>query len=151
MAGNLEAIKSAVDRLNGSGIEVSLFIDPEAEQVKAAHMCGAQAVELHTGSYCNAADEASRQRLLGHLEDGAKLASRLGMKVLAGHGLNLRNIRPILRIPEFEEYSIGHSIVSRAVFVGFEQAVGEMLELVRTAVSPVPAPSSPMAPPRRRL
>ena len=152
VAGNLEAVKSAVDRLNGHGIEVSLFIDPEAEQVKAAHMCGAQAVELHTGTYCNAIDDVSRKRCLDQLEDGAKLASRLGMKVLAGHGLNLRNIRPLLKMPEFEEYSIGHSIVSRAVFVGFEQAVIEMLDLVRTAASPAPqAPSAPMAPPRRRL
>ncbi len=152
VAGNLEAIKTAVGRLNAAGVEVSLFVDPDPEQVKAAHLAGAQAVELHTGAYCNAPDEAARQRLLGQLEDAAKLAYRLKLKVLAGHGLNLRNIRPILAMAEIEEYSIGHSIISRAVFVGLEAAVAEMLALVRGSARMNPAPAAtPPSVPRRRL
>ncbi|MCB2187384.1 MAG: pyridoxine 5'-phosphate synthase [Deltaproteobacteria bacterium] len=146
VVGHQEAVKDAVSRLNRAGIAVSLFIDPQAEQVKAAHLTGAQVVELHTGAYANAKDDLARQRLLGHLEDSARLATRVGLRVAAGHGLNLKNIRPILRFPEVDEYSIGHSIVSRAVFVGFEQAVGEMLELVRTSAS-----ARAGEPPSRRL
>ncbi len=146
VAGNLEAIRAAVAALKQAGIRVSLFIDPTSEQIKAAHQVEAQVVELHTGSYCNAPDEATRLKLLGALEDSARLASRLGLKVAAGHGLNLRNVHPLLAMPEIEEYSIGHSIVARAVFVGLEQAVGEMLALVRTA-----AKQRPPEPPQRRL
>ena len=144
--GNLEAVKQAVVRLNGAGIQVSLFIDPHQEQVKAAHMAGAQVVELHTGAYANAKDEASGKKLLDALEDAARLAARLGIKVSAGHGLNLRNVIPLLALPEIEEYSIGHSIVARAVFVGLERAVAEMLALVRAS-----APARPAEAPRRRL
>jgi pyridoxine 5-phosphate synthase len=146
VAGNLEAIRAAVASLKQAGIKVSLFIDPTSEQIKAAHQVEAEVVELHTGSYCNAPDEATRFKLLGALEDSARLASRLGLKVAAGHGLNLRNVHPLLAMPEIEEYSIGHSIVARAVFVGLEQAVGEMLALVRTA-----AKQRPPEPPQRRL
>jgi pyridoxine 5-phosphate synthase len=144
--GGLDGVKDAVAQLNDAGMEVSLFIDPDPEQVKAAHKCGAQVVELHTGAFCNAADDASRDRCLGALEDAARLAARLKIRVAAGHGLNLRNVRPFLKMPEIEEYSIGHSIVARAGFGGFEQAGGEMLELGRAA-----APPRPPEPPRRRL
>ena len=146
VAGNLEKMRAAVKSLRQAGIAVSLFIDPTSEQIKAAHQCEAQVVELHTGAYANAPDQAARQKLLGALEDSARLAARLGLKVAAGHGLNLRNVRPLLAFPEIEEYSIGHSIIARAVFVGLEQAVGEMLALVRTA-----ATSRPPEPPQRRL
>jgi pyridoxine 5-phosphate synthase len=144
--GNLEAVKEAVKRLNAAGIEVSLFIDPDPEQVKAAHMAGAQVVELHTGAYCDAVDEAAAARLVDALENSAKLAARLKLRVAAGHGLNLRNIRPLLAFPEIEEYSIGHSIVARALFVGMEEAVREMLALVR-----LPPQYRTSEPPRRRL
>ncbi len=146
VAANLEAVKEAAGRLNDAGIAVSLFIDPTAEQVKASHMAGVQVVELHTGSYADAQGDSEARKRLDALEDAARLASRLKLKVAAGHGLNLRNVRPLLAMPEVEEYSIGHSIVARAVFVGFEQAVGEMLELVRTSASP-----REPEPPRRRL
>lgn len=146
VAASLEKIKDAVERLQASGIEVSLFIDPTSEQIKAAHQSGAEVVELHTGTYCNAEDEKARQRQLQALEDAARLAHRLGLAVVAGHGLNLRNVLPLLAMPEIVEYSIGHSIVARALFVGFEQAVGEMLALVRTAATERPA-----EPPKRRL
>jgi pyridoxine 5-phosphate synthase len=136
--GNMEGIREAVEELQQAEIEVSLFIDPEAEQVKAAHMVGAQIVEMHTGPYCNAKGEAGRGRQLATLEDAVKLAARLNLKVAAGHGLNLRNVVPLLAMPEIGEYSIGHSIVARAVFVGFEQAVAEMLALVRQSARPRP-------------
>ncbi len=133
-------------KLNGAGIQVSLFIDPHPEQVKAAHLAGAQVVELHTGAYANASDEAGRQKHLDAIEDAARLAARLNIKVAAGHGLNLRNVLPLLKLPEIEEYSIGHSIVARSLFVGMEQAVGEMLALVRQSAPPRAAEA-----PRRRL
>ncbi|MEW5911228.1 MAG: pyridoxine 5'-phosphate synthase [Thermodesulfobacteriota bacterium] len=135
VAGSLERIKEAVDRLREAEVEVSLFIDPTSEQIKAAHNCKAQVVELHTGAYCDARDEKGRARLLSALEDSARLAHRLGLSVAAGHGLNLRNIGPLLAFPEIVEYSIGHSIVARALFVGFEQAVAEMLALVRSSAT----------------
>jgi len=138
VAGNLEAIKETIGRLNAAGIPVSLFIDPAPAQVKAAHMAGAQIVELHTGAYANAKDQAEAGRLLDALTDAARLAARLGIKVAAGHGLTLRNVRPLLALPEIEEYSIGHSIVARAVMIGFEAAVTEMLELVRQSAPPQP-------------
>jgi pyridoxine 5-phosphate synthase len=146
VAGNQDAVKDAVGRLNEAGIPVSLFIDPEAEQVKAAHMAGAQVVELHTGAYANARGDKDLARHLGVIEDAARLAARLRIKVSAGHGLNLRNTVPLLEMPEIEEYSIGHSIISRALFVGFEAAVAEMLALVRKS-----APPRPPEPPKRRL
>ncbi|CAO0824475.1 pyridoxine 5'-phosphate synthase [Desulfarculales bacterium] len=144
--GNLEAIKKAVAILNGTGIRASLFINPHPEQVKAAHMANAQMVELHTGAYANAGDAAALKKHLDAIEDAARLAARLNIKVAAGHGLNLRNVRPLLALPEIEEYSIGHSIVARALFVGMEQAVAEMLELVRQSAPPRAAEA-----PRRRL
>lgn len=143
---NFEHIRSITQALNGAGIEVSLFIDPDPEQLRAAHLTGAQTVELHTGTYANAASMAEREKELGKLSDGARLVSKLGMKVAAGHGLTLRNIEPLLAIDEIEEYSIGHSIVARAVFVGFEVAVKEMLELLNrpriSAQAKTPSPPS---------
>ena len=136
VAGNQEHYKEVIARLNDQGILVSLFVDPHPEQIKAAHLAGAQIVELHTGTYCNAQEEQEIRERIGEIEDAAKLATKLKLKVAAGHGLNLRNITPLLSMPEIAEYSIGHSIVSRAVFVGFEAAVGEMLTLARSAASP---------------
>jgi len=149
VAGNLETIKETIGRLNAAGILVSLFIDPAPAQVKAAHMAGTQIVELHTGAYANAKDPAEAGRHLDALVDAARLAARLDIKVAAGHGLTLRNVRPLLALPEIEEYSIGHSIVARAVMVGFEAAVAEMLELVRQSAPPQQArPQSSAGRPR---
>ena len=135
VAGNLEHYKDVTSRLNALGIKVSLFVDPDPEQIKASHLVGAQIVELHTGTYCNAVGEEAAQERIDELEDAAKLAAKLKMKVAAGHGLNLRNITPLLKIPEIAEYSIGHSIVGRAVFVGFEAAVAEMLAMARSSAT----------------
>lgn len=124
-----------VDALRSSGAHVSFFIDPAPDQIRASDELGAELVELHTGDYCEAdARFRNRNRAEGHarseelerLREGAQLADELGLHVAAGHGLNLNNVRPVAAIPEFEEFNIGHSIVSRAVLVGFEEAVRKM-------------------------
>lgn len=132
---DLSAHQDAVDRtvktLKDGDIVVSLFIDPDVDQVKAAHRLGAQRVELHTGRYCEARGDKDRARELGRIADAARVAVKLGMGCAAGHGLTLENVRPIARLGEIDEVNIGHSIVSRALFVGFERAVREMLEALR--------------------
>lgn len=128
-----EAVRKAVKTLRDAEIEVSLFIDPDLDQVKAAHRAEAQAVELHTGRYCDARLAADRRRELGRLLDATKAAAKLGLKVAAGHGLNYRNVLPVAAIPEIEELNIGHAIVAHAVLVGMERAVREMKDLLRQA------------------
>ena len=91
----------------------------------------ADRIELHTGRYCEARNERERERELSRILDAAKAAARLGMGVAAGHGLNYDNVQPIVRIEEIDELNIGHALVARAVLVGFERAVREMLELMR--------------------
>ena len=118
-------------RLSDAGIEVSLFIAPDALQIEAASRIGAQFVELHTGAFAEAfhsAPEAPDE--LQRLVSGAQHAHGLGLKVNAGHGLNYENLPLLHRIPHLEELNIGHSIVSRAVFVGLTSAVKEMLRLL---------------------
>jgi pyridoxine 5-phosphate synthase len=105
---------------------ISLFVDPDPAQIAAAAESGAPFVELHTGSYARARG-AARERELSRLTDAAALAKSLGLRVNAGHGLNLSNTADVARIPDLEELNIGHSIVSRALFVGVEVAVREML------------------------
>lgn len=128
-----EAVRKAVKTLRDAEIEVSLFIDPDLDQVKAAHRAEAQAVELHTGRYCDARLAADRRRELGRLLDATKAAAKLGLKVAAGHGLNYRNVLPVAAIAEIEELNIGHAIVAHAVLVGMERAVREMKDLLRQA------------------
>jgi pyridoxine 5-phosphate synthase len=112
---------------------VSLFIDPELDQVKAAHRAEAHAVEFHTGRYCDARLASDRGRELSRLVDACKAASKLGLDVAAGHGLNYQNVLPVAQIQEVEELNIGHAIVGRAVLVGFERAVREMKDLLEKA------------------
>ena len=119
--------------LRDAEIEVSLFIDAELDQVKAAHRAEATIVEFHTGRYCEARLAADRRRELNRLVDACKAAAKLGLTVAGGHGLNYQNVLPVAAIPEMEELNIGHSIVARAVLVGFERAVREMKELLRQA------------------
>jgi pyridoxine 5-phosphate synthase len=125
-------IHDAVKRLQDRGINVSLFIDPVAAQIETSEELGAQAVEIHTGKYCNATD-ADRKKELAALTAAAALAKRLGLEVHGGHGLNYDNVLPIARIPEIVELNIGHSIIARAIFVGIEQAVREMKTLLDRA------------------
>ncbi len=115
------------------GILVSLFIEPEPGQIDAAAACGADIIELHTGTYANARSAAGVTIQLERLRSAAAHAAQAGLVVTAGHGLDLRNLGPIAEIPEIEEVSIGHALISRALFVGIEQAVREYL----AAVNPV--------------
>lgn len=120
-----------IQRLQAAGIRVSLFIDPEREQIDAASELGAEIVELHTGRLANAFTERVEKQELERLREGAIRASNCKLQVNAGHGINYRNIALIHRIPYLHELNIGHSIVARAVFVGFETAVREMLEAMQ--------------------
>lgn len=133
VVGGREAVKRAVRTLRDADIEVSLFVDPDLDQVRAAHRVDAQVVELHTGRYCDARLAADRRRELARTVDATKAAAKLGMKVAAGHGLNYRNVLPVAAIQEIEELNIGHAIVAHAVLVGMERAVREMKDLLRQA------------------
>lgn len=133
VAGHLPAMTHTVASLRSAGVEVSLFIDPDARQVAAAHAAGALVIELHTGSYAEAPDEASRLAELDKIRQAAHQAHALGLQVNAGHGLTLDNVGPIAALPEIVELNIGHSIVADALFVGFEQAVSRMLQAMRAA------------------
>lgn len=126
VAGQEGALAPAAKLLAEAGIAVSLFIDPEPEQVAAAAACGARAVELHTGSYCEAKERGAVADELGRLQRAAAQASQLGLAVHAGHGLNVRNVVPVARIPQVEELNIGHSLIGRSVFLGLQAAVAEM-------------------------
>ena len=118
-----DALASSVRRLRDAGIRVSLFIDPAAVAVERSLAVGAHAIELHTGQYAHHADDA---RSIDTLRAAAIAGAAIGLAVHAGHGLTVRNVGPVAAIPEIEELNIGHSIVSRAVFVGLERAVREM-------------------------
>ncbi len=124
-------IEEAIKQLQGTGIRVSLFVDPQKEPIEISREIGAHAVEIHTGRYCDAL--ADRERDLRGVVVAASLAHRLGLEVHGGHGLNYENVIPIARIAEIVELNIGHSIVARAIMVGMEQAVKEMKELFKRA------------------
>jgi pyridoxine 5-phosphate synthase len=131
VAGNLQAITETRKRMNDAGIEVSLFIAPDPLQIEAAARVGSQFIELHTGSFAEAFHEApQRSDELNRLIAGAKQAHALGLKVNAGHGLNYQNLSLLHQVPHLVELNIGHSIVSRAVTVGLQAAVREMLGLM---------------------
>jgi pyridoxine 5-phosphate synthase len=125
-------VKEAVTRLQDHGIHVSLFIDPATAQIEAAREAGAHAIEIHTGTYCNASGEA-REKERQAIADAASVARGLGLEVHGGHGLDYENVLPIAKIPEIVELNIGHSIIARAVIVGIEQAVREMKQLLAKA------------------
>ncbi len=130
-AAHIPALKETRLRMDAAGIEVSLFIAPEARQVEAAAAIGSQFIELHTGSFAEAfADLAERQQELARLVGAADLAHKLGLRVNAGHGLNYENLPTLFAVPHLVELNIGHSIVSRAVFTGLSAAVKEMLALM---------------------
>jgi len=130
VAGNFKNVSRTVKELNKAGIFVSLFIDPDAEQIKASGEAGAGMVELHTGTYADAVSDAARDSELKKIAKAVKKAAALGLRVSAGHGLNYVNAGPVALIDGIEEFNIGHSIVSRAVMVGFENAVREMAILI---------------------
>lgn len=126
-------LRSVIRELRSSDIRVSLFIDPQLDQVKMASRIEADAVEFNTGVYADLPLGADPTPELDRLKESARLAARLGLKVLAGHGLTLQNVGPIAAIPEIFELNIGHSIVGRAVLVGLERAVQEMLAAITEA------------------
>ena len=130
VVGKLDEIKEANKQLQKHGIAVSLFIDPDERQIKAAKDSGAEIIELHTGAYADAANPEQREAHLTQLIKGAELAASLGLGVNAGHGLNYENLYPIVRLPHLHELNIGHAIVARALFVGMKQAVAEMKKLL---------------------
>ena len=128
-----ETLHETVFRLQEAGIFVSLFIDPDLGQVRAAKQAGADAVEIHTGTYCIAFQAGTFAREFEKIRVAATHGRNIGLRVYAGHGLDLRNIVPILSLPEIEEFNIGHSIIARAMFVGLGQAVREMADLIHGA------------------
>ncbi|NJD62397.1 MAG: pyridoxine 5'-phosphate synthase [Deltaproteobacteria bacterium] len=131
--GHREALHAAVSRLHDAGILVSLFIDPDLAQLRAARQVGAEAVEIHTGTYCEAFRSGKYEEELGKIRIAASHGKNIGLKVFAGHGLDVRNIVPILSLREVEEFNIGHSIIARAVFIGLGAAVREMADLIHGA------------------
>ena len=123
--------KNTAERLRGAAIEVSFFVDPDPGQIEAAHQCGADIVEIHTGHYAEARSGQEQTECFASISRAVELAEKLSLAVSAGHGLNYVNIKRFKGLPGIEEYSIGHSIVARAVLVGFERAVREMVRLVK--------------------
>ena len=131
--GQRDNLRKVVRTLRDAEIEVALFIDPDLDQVRASHKLDADRIELHTGRYAEARTGQEREAELARIVDCAKAAKKLGLSVAAGHGLDYQNVQAIARIAEIEELNIGHSIVGRALFVGMERAVREMIELMRMA------------------
>lgn len=123
-------VEEVVRRLQDAGIEVSLFIDPVHDQIAMSREIGAEAIELHTGQYADAAPGGPQEEELRRLTDAAAIAVEHGLLVHMGHGLTYRNVRPVASIPSVSELNIGHSIISRAVLVGLQQAVREMKDLI---------------------
>lgn len=126
-------IKDAIRRLKQKGIKVSLFIDPDIEQIDAAHFVRADIIELHTGRYANAKNVDEKYAELIKLQESAKICKKMHFYVAAGHGLNYKNTYAVAKIPNIVELNIGHSIISRAVFVGIERAVREMKDILTRA------------------
>jgi pyridoxine 5-phosphate synthase len=125
---NSVQLKPIVRTLTEGGIHVSLFVDPDLEQVKEAHRLGAPAVEINTASFAEAGSERARDEALRKISDAARLGRKLGLAVHAGHGLTYQNVGPVAALPEISELNIGHNIIARAVLVGMERAVRDMLE-----------------------
>jgi len=121
---------AAIARLRAAGIRTSLFIDPDADAVRRSRELGADAVELHTGTYARHPGDAGA---LSALREAARRGAELGLAVHAGHGLTVRNVGPVAAIPEVEELNIGHSLVSRAIFVGLAGSIAEMRDAMRRA------------------
>lgn len=137
---HLESIESATKRLKQCGIIVSIFIDPDHDQIRAAKESGADQIEICTAQYAHLtlgkprdifSDESSVRTEISRIRDGVALAESLGLKVAAGHGLTVANIGPLTKMNAIEEFNIGHHIISRSIFLGLEGAVKEMIEALR--------------------
>lgn len=125
-----QKVRNCCDQLKEAGIEVSLFIDPDPRQIEASRALGIDAVELHTGSYADAITQEAQQQEFDQLVSAVEFGKEEGLLVHVGHGLTYRNVVPVAEIPGVSELNIGHSIVARAIMVGFERAVREMKALV---------------------
>jgi pyridoxine 5-phosphate synthase len=128
---NQALIRKTVTDLRDAGIRVSIFVDPDYDQIRAIAKLEVGMIEINTASYSEARQESQAAAEADKVAQAAKAASKLGLRILAGHGLDYRNVRRIVQIPEIEELNIGHSIVARATLVGMERAVREMKELLR--------------------
>ncbi len=126
VAGPIDRMTTIVTKLQSAGIPVSLFIDADEAQIQAASKIGAKFIELHTGQYAEAKGEDDRSKQLAILKRGCEIATSLGLRINAGHGLTYWNVYPVAQLPGMEELNIGHTIISRAVLVGLERAVREM-------------------------
>ena len=130
VAGQLAKVQAAISRLAAVGTQVSLFIDADHVQIDAAVAVGAPYIEIHTGRYADATSMAEQLEELARIQEAARYAHGLGLRVNAGHGLHYHNVKPIAAIPEMEELNIGHAIIGRAVFEGLPAAVAEMKRLM---------------------
>lgn len=133
VVGNEAKVADAIKRLSLAGIKVSLFIDPDHEQINAADRVGAPFIEIHTGAYADAEDEMAQEKEFMRIRDAVTYAASKGLKVNAGHGLHYHNVQRIAALPELYELNIGHAIIGRAVFSGLAPAVEEMKRLIREA------------------
>jgi pyridoxine 5-phosphate synthase len=133
VTGRYEAVRAACKQLADAGSRVSLFIDPDEAQIRAAQEAGAPVIELHTGRYADAHDEGEQQREYERIVRGVELGATLGLKVNAGHGLHYTNVQPIAAIEGIAELNIGHAIVAHAIFAGWDNAVREMKAIMVAA------------------
>jgi len=124
-------IGNAIEILKKNGIHVSLFVDPDPETIKMSAKLNADSIEIHTGHYCEAKSEAEKDKELNLIKEAVAIGKDLGLRIAAGHGLNYFNVAPVAAIKDIEEFNIGHSIIARAIFVGLERAVKDMLALIQ--------------------
>ncbi|MBI5417848.1 pyridoxine 5'-phosphate synthase [Candidatus Poribacteria bacterium] len=128
---NSKALAETIELFRSSHVLVSIFIDPDITQIKEAGKINADFIEIHTGKYANSGTETEMLKELEAIQDAIKAAEKSGLRINAGHGLNYKNVIPIARLHKIEEVNIGHSIISRAVLVGLDKAVREMLDAIR--------------------
>lgn len=131
---NFDELKAATERLQAAGIQVSIFIDTQPEQIEAAARCGVEAIEIHTGHYAKAESLEAQEAAFRLVREGLDVGLENGLVVNAGHGLNYHNVHAIARLPGINELNIGHAIVARSVFTGLPEAVSRMRELIDQAV-----------------
>ncbi|MHB1844126.1 MAG: pyridoxine 5'-phosphate synthase [Deltaproteobacteria bacterium] len=136
LVGQRDQVRKVVKTLRDADIAVSAFVDPDVEQVRAAHKMDVPRVELHTGRYCDARLDKDRARELGRVVDAAKAGAKLGLGVSAGHGLDYDNVAQVAGILEIDELNIGHALVARAIFCGLDRAVRDMKALMTEARRP---------------
>lgn len=127
---NAESLKKLIDRMHNKNIEVSLFIEADSKQIEKSAEIGADLVEIHTGTYANLKDKEEIKKELKRIETAVELSNSHGMKVAAGHGLNLQNTHAIALIPGINELSIGHSLISNSIFLGLDRTIDKFLKLM---------------------